>query len=233
MTMTLESASLTDALTDALRKQIISGDIPPGEKLSEIWVAHRFAVARPTAKAGLDRLTNEGILRRGARRSAVVPRLSAGDVADLYFSREPIESCAVVTLASRSLVPPNAERALTLMRMAAEQGRHTDHTESDIALHRALVTATGSERLRRMHETVMGETQLCIAQVRAHAGLDLPGLTDRHAAILEAIRSGDQAAAVAALQFDLHTCRDALLSDIATASRRASAPSNGSNISPH
>ena len=214
MAVTLVNSSLTDSLTDALRKEIISGKIAPGEKLSEIWVANRFEVARPTAKAGLDRLTNEGILRRGPRRSAVVPRLSADDIVDLYFSREPVESQVVQTLAERSYVPLDADRALVLMRMAAEHNLHAEHTEADVALHRALVVASGSERLRRMHETVMGETQLCIAQVRRHAGLDLVALTDRHSAILDAIRSGDPVGAVAALQADLHSCRDTLLGDI-------------------
>ncbi|WP_410791834.1 GntR family transcriptional regulator [Kribbella sp. C-35] len=217
MSVELESTSLTDSLTTALRKQIIASEIPPGEKLSEIWVANRFTVARPTAKAALDRLTNEGLLRRGPRRTAVVPQLSADDVSDLYYAREPIECKAVMTLARRGEVPGDADRSLALMRIAAERDQHTEHTEADVALHRALVAATGSKRLRRMHETVMGETQLCIAQVRSHAGLDLIALTDRHAAVLDAIRSGDPDEAVKALLADLHSCRDTLLSDIEAA----------------
>lgn len=218
MTLEIESVSLTDSLTDALRRQIIAGVIRPGEKLSELWVANRFAVARPTAKAAVDRLTNEGILRRGPRRSAVVPRLSAEDISDLYFSREPIEASAVTELAAKREVPMAAERALALMRVAAEQSNHADHTEADVSMHRALVAAVGSVRLRRMHETVMGETQLCIAQVRAQAGVDLHALTDRHAAILDAIRTGDTKQTIEALLADLHSCRDTLLGDVAALS---------------
>lgn len=216
MSLELESSSLTDSLADALRRQIIAGEIRPGEKLSELWVANRFAVARPTAKAAVDRLTNEGILRRGPRRSAVVPRLSAEDISDLYFSREPIEASAVSALASQREVPVAAERALALMRVAAEQNNHADHTEADISMHRALVAAVGSIRLRRMHETVMGEAQLCIAQVRAKADVDLIALTQRHAAILDAIRTGDAELAVDALFNDLHSCRNTLLGEVAT-----------------
>lgn len=218
MTIELKHASLTEALSDALRKQIIAGEIAPGEKLTEVWVANRFSVARPTARTGLERLTHEGVLRRGPRRSAMVPTLSADDVCDLYFSREPIESRAVNFLADRRQVPPAAERALLLMRMAAEHDQHADHTEADIALHCALVTATGSRRLQRMHQSVMGEAQLCIAQVRAHAGVDLHALTAQHEAIIEAIRSGVPADADDALRLDLHTCRDMLLRNIISGS---------------
>lgn len=211
----LQNTSLTDALCDALRKQIIGGELAPGEKLSEIWVANTFDVARPTAKAALDRLTNEGVLRRGRRRAAVVPRMAADDIADIYFAREPIEAKAVATLAERRDVPAAAERALALMRMAAQLGNHADHTSADIALHHALVVATQSPRLQRMYELVTGESQLCIAQVRRHDGLDLESLTIAHAAILDAIGAGDPEAAVAALHQDLFGCRDTLLADVA------------------
>lgn len=215
MAVPLENTSLTDSLCEALRRQIISGQIAPGQKLSEVWVANYYEVARPTAKAGLDRLTNEGLLRRGRRQTAVVPQMSAGDINDIYFAREPIEARAVRTLAEQGTVPPEAERALALMGMAAQLDQHAEHTSADISLHRALVAASGSARLQRMHETVMGESQLCIAQVRSHVGLDLAELTSTHAAILDAIRAGDPDAAEQALRNDLHGCRETLLSDIA------------------
>lgn len=214
MSSLLGASTLADSLSEALRKQIISGEVPPGIKLTEAWVAARFEVARPTAKASLDRLTAEGLLRRGPRRSSVVPKLSSDDVNDIYFSRGPVESTAVRSLAERADVPPEADRALTLMRVAAEHRDHSGHTEADVDFHRALVAAISSPRLQRMHQTVMGEAQLCIAQVRTAASVDLAALTDSHAAILDAIRAGDADAAAKALYADLEGCRLALLDDI-------------------
>jgi DNA-binding GntR family transcriptional regulator len=215
MTTVLGATSLTDSLTESLRKQIISGEIEPGARLTEAWVAERFEIARPTAKSGLDRLIGEGLLRRGPRRSSTVPRLSADDVSDIYFRREPVESKAVAELARRAEVPPEAERALTFMRVAAEHDAHSEHTEADIDFHRALVGAISSPRLRRMHQTVMGEAQLCIAQVRMNKYVDLAELTATHAAILDAIRAGKPDRAVAALKADLDSCRATLLADVA------------------
>lgn len=215
MSPVLAATSLTESLSAALRAQILKGEVPPGLRLTEAWVAERFDVARPTAKAGLDRLCAEGLLRRGPRRSSVVPQLSAEDITDIYFSRQPVETLAVRTLAASRIAPPDAQRALNLMRLAAEQSAHTDHTEADVAFHRALVAATASQRLQRMHASVMGEAQLCIAQVRRNASTDLTELTGRHAAILDAIASGEPDAAEAALRIDLEGCRDMLLADIA------------------
>lgn len=223
----IRAESLVDALSDALRRQIIDGTLAPEERLTELWVSSTFKVARPTAKASLDRLTTEGMLRRAPRRSVIVPRLTMADVADIYFSREPIESSAVTALAQSCALPADADRALSMMTIASQEDRHSEHTHADIAFHRALVAAAGSPRLRRMHDTVMGEAQLCIAQVRSHLGLDLVRLTADHAAIADAIKIGDEEAAVAALRKDLHGCRDLLLEDArraaeARATRRSS-----------
>jgi DNA-binding GntR family transcriptional regulator len=211
----LRAPSLVESLSEALRQQIIRGEITPGLRITEAWVADRFDVARPTAKAGLDRLCAEGLLRRGPRRSSVVPLLSAADIADIYFSRGPVEALAVRTLAATKAVPAEAQHALNLMQLAAEQSAHSDHTEADVAFHRALVAATASPRLQRMHGTVMGEVQLCIAQVRRNASTDLRELTGRHAAILDAVRAGNPQAAEEALRTDLDGCRDMLIADAA------------------
>ena len=215
MSPVLAATSLTESLSAALRAQILKGEVPPGLRLTEAWVAERFDVARPTAKAGLDRLCAEGLLRRGPRRSSVVPQLSADDITDIYFSRQPVETLAVRTLATSRITPTDAQRALNLMRLAAEQSAHADHTEADVAFHRALVAATASQRLQRMHASVMGEAQLCIAQVRRNASTNLTELTGRHSAILDAIANGEPDAAEAALRIDLEGCRDMLLADVA------------------
>jgi DNA-binding GntR family transcriptional regulator len=206
---------LTDSVAAALRRQVIGGELQPGLRITEGWVAERFGVARPTAKTGLDLVIAEGLLRRGPRRSATVPLLSAADIDDIYLSREPVESLAVMMLAKSRQIPDAAERALAHMLHAAERSAHPEHTEADVEFHYALVEATGSPRLARMHRTVMGEAQLCIAQIRQHALLDLRELTALHAAILDAIRDGDPVLAAAALRADLDGCRETLLVDVA------------------
>jgi DNA-binding GntR family transcriptional regulator len=219
--ISLEAASLTDTLSQVMRGQIISGKLEPGRRITESWVAETFSVARPTAKSGLERLTNEGLLRRSARRSAVVPLLTAEDVIDIYYSRESVEMWAVRTLAERSDSTDAARRALRMMTRAAEDGDLIAHIEADIDFHRELVSATGSTRLKRMHETIMGEAQLCIAQVQANVITDLAVVANEHAAILDGIAAGDPDAAIRALQTDLHGAREYLLADLSN-QRKAS-----------
>ena len=45
----LGPSSLTDALYESVRKRIVNGEIPQGEKLTEVRLATEYNVARPTA----------------------------------------------------------------------------------------------------------------------------------------------------------------------------------------
>lgn len=210
----LDAPSLTDAVATALRARIIAGALPPGERITEGWVAQEFSVARPTAKASLDRLTGQGLLRRGPRKSAVVPLFSREDVRDIYFSREAIELPSVAMLAATRTVPGRATKALLSMQHAASQADYIEHIEADIEFHRGLVAGTGSLRLIRMHETIMGEVQLCIAQVQKSAHTDLGEVTRDHSAILDAIADGDSDRAAAALTTDLLGASEGLMAEL-------------------
>jgi DNA-binding GntR family transcriptional regulator len=76
----LGPSSLTDALYESIRKRIVNGEIPQGEKLTEVRLATEYQVARPTAKAALERLTALGLLRRTAHKTAAVPVLDEAEI---------------------------------------------------------------------------------------------------------------------------------------------------------
>ncbi len=63
----------TTALVDALREQILAGELEPGARLPEEALASRFGVARPTARAAVQMLVFAVLLRRERNRTAFVP----------------------------------------------------------------------------------------------------------------------------------------------------------------
>ena len=164
----LAPSSLTDALYEAVRKRIVNGDIRPGEKLTELRLASEYSVARPTAKACVERLTSVGLLRRTAHRSAVVPEFDEAEILDLFIGREAVERSAVLALAKRKFVPIQATKAQLAIEQAARDRDFPSQVEADIEFHSSLVAAAGSRRLARMHESIMGEVQLTMGQFQAH-----------------------------------------------------------------
>src|SRR5690606_12437265 len=98
-----------------------------------------YGVARPTAKAALERLVAEGLLRRRAHRAAQVPQLSRDDIEDLYAVRLLIEEAAIVALAKRAHVPSAALKAQREIVVHSEGGEDAPFARPDLAFHHALV----------------------------------------------------------------------------------------------
>lgn len=210
----LGPSSLTDALYESIRKRIVNGEIPQGEKLTEVRLATEYNVARPTAKAALERLTALGLLRRTAHKTAVVPVLDQAEIRDLFFSRITIEKAAVSALAATSEVPADAARAQVAIEYAARDHLFENQVDADIAFHTALVTAVGSRRLSRMHELIIGEVQLTMGQYKAHRKANPSTVASEHAAVLEAIAAGDSTAAADHMAYHLEQAEGRLLSTL-------------------
>lgn len=204
--MILETRSVVDALRSEMQSQILSGSIPPGSTLPEGSVAQRFDVARPTAKAAIEQLVHVGLLRRSRNKTARVPVLDVADVADLYLSRGTIERAIVRVLAERGDVPADAVAAMKRFRAAiGAGGALAELVDSDIEFHRALAAASRSPRLRRLHEAVIGEAHLCMAQVQVRHLLRPQVIADEHHRIMAMIEARD--ADGASLEMDAHLAR--------------------------
>lgn len=207
----LKTSSLTDALYDALRVRIINGEIAAGEKLTEARVATEYNVARPTAKACLERLTAAGLLRRTAHKTAVVPSFGVEELADLFIAREAVERAAVTRLAEDGVVPDKAVHAQEAIEQAAERLNFPAQVEADIEFHTALVDAAGSVRLAKMHAMIMGEVHLTMGQFQAHRNAPPATVAEEHAQIMQAIRDASPERAEVALREHLVHARDRLI----------------------
>lgn len=211
MAANVRAVSLVDAVAEALRIAVISGDIPAGGVITEHGVATRFDVARSTAKAAVERLVTDGFLQRSAHKSARAPVLTTEDITDLYDTRTVLEESALSRLAATRQIPPAAERAADELVRHAERDAHDSMAAADVSFHRALVEAAGSPRLARMHSMIMGEAHICMVQVQDWRLLQPQTIIEEHERILDAIRSGDPDTAAAEVRSHLARARDQLL----------------------
>ncbi|MGH3359472.1 MAG: GntR family transcriptional regulator [Nocardioidaceae bacterium] len=187
----LSVQSLADALTDSLRSRIMAGELHAGDALTEAGLASHYEVARPTAKAAIERLVAEGLLERSAHKRARVPTMDLSRIADMYFARELVECQAYRLLAGRRALPDEAVRANDDLRSAAESGALPDLVDADVRFHQMLVHALESPRISKIHGALINEMRLCLVQVQAHRLLDPGIIADEHASILQAIGDGD------------------------------------------
>jgi DNA-binding GntR family transcriptional regulator len=187
----LKTTSVPDAVYEAVRQDIIGALLPPGALVTETAIALRYGVARPTGKAAIERLVSDGLLRRQAHKAARVPELSREDIEDVYEARSLVEESALRRLATLSRVPPAAQAAQDNLVGHARSGDNAAVAQDDIAFHRALVLGQDSQRLRRMHDLIMGEVELCIGQVQSYKLMRPSEIVEQHHAILDAVARGD------------------------------------------
>ena len=203
------SAVLPDSVYGELRERILSGVERPGSSITESAVALRHGVARPTAKLAIERLVTEGLLRREAHRAARVPTLERADIVDLFDTRAVVEAAAVEALAHGGSVPPEVVAAHRILLARAEHGE--PFAEADIAFHRAIGSGQPSPRLAHLHALLMGEIELCIAQVQSAGLLTAGEIATQHQGILDAILAGDADAAAELTRSHIHGSRDRLV----------------------
>ena len=198
MSLTLQTTTTRDALVAEVRKRILSGELKPGEPLTEAGLAGLFGVARPTVRSALQVLVGRNLVRSSGGRSLTVPVLTEQDVRDLFFVRTPLEIRAVREIVEKDLPLEDTEQRLAAMEALPDDASWADRVEAHTAFHTALVDAVGSPRLTRLYPAIQEEMQLCLAQLHRW----YPGPQDlavSHRALLDDIRSGDVDRACAAM----------------------------------
>ena len=122
-----------------------------------------------------------------------------------------IEKRTVSVLASRKNVPSAANQAHKAFLAAIPQGSVTEFVKADINLHIALVDGLRSPRMSRMYAAIIGEVELCMAQVQTDRLLPVHVMAREHEGILQAIKTGDEALSVTRLEQHIERARTRLL----------------------
>lgn len=215
---------VAELVADELRSQILSGELADGDILpKQDDLTARFGVSQPSIREALFTLESEGLLavRRGAHGGAIVRRPRADvaafmtamvlqsrntSVADLAESLALLEPMC----ASRAATLPQADRRplvsdLETVQQATEDavGDEVDFTSVARRFHDGIVRGCGLESLalavgvldslwsaheRRWASRTLGEG-------RYPSTREMEGVVEVHRRILEAIRTGDAAAA--------------------------------------
>lgn len=139
-------------LVATLRKRIIDGHYPPGERLAEIPVAEAFGVSRTPVRLAFRTLEQEGLLEKAGKRGYAVRAFSEADVLCALEVRGVLEGLAGLRLAERG-APPEVMAELLAAVADGEDLLAKGHlTEADIdrwsrlneRFHRAIVESAGS-----------------------------------------------------------------------------------------
>ncbi|MGR3495629.1 GntR family transcriptional regulator [Citreimonas sp.] len=184
-----------ESVEDALRAEILSGTIEPGERLGEMALANRFSVSRGPVRAALSNLADAGIVMLVPNSGARVRQITRADAGALYQVREALESAAARHAAERATRQDVSELDALLSEHGRSVAAHPEGAylqgDSDRDFHLVLVRLSGNPIIRRvLAEQLYPQLALLRTQHRSITGRGLAAL-DEHKRIAAAIRDGD------------------------------------------
>ncbi len=204
----LQRTSTVDALADALKREILDGQLRAGAWLRERELCEAYGVARHSLRAALRTLAAEGLVRIEPHRGATVARLEADQVRWLYELRAALELEAAHLALERhgGRLPAAVHAALEALQAACAgpEPSWSAMNEAHAVLHGAIVAASESPRIVAAHAALSGEMRLFLLQLQPH----LPA--DRLAADHAALVAGLEQAGPPVLREHLRAAADAL-----------------------
>ncbi len=206
---------------DLLRQAIVRGDVPLGERLTEVALAKQLGVSRTTVRTVLHQLVQEGLVNQFPYVGWSVMTLSPRDAWELYTLRSSLETLAAKLVADRvknsgmAPIKDVLDARLADLEQACEEGSQASIAAADMALHRTCVDLSGHGRLRSQYDQIQHQVQIYI---RSSDGLIRePALIfEQHKPLVAALLSGDPVAAQAAFATHLGSEGAILESHLAT-----------------
>ena len=187
----LNTVSTVEAAANAVRDLILDGQLEPGTRLREAEFAERLGIARHSFRAAAQILIGEGMLRREPHRGVQVPVMTGADIVDTFRLRAALELEAIRIVIAARQVPEGAMAAVKELSGLPDGAPWRDVVESDMRFHRAIIDATGSERIARTYAGVQSEIVMCMVNQRPL--YDRPAqVAAEHEELLESIVAADQ-----------------------------------------
>ena len=195
-----EVVSARDRAYQGIRAGILKGDFPPGSFIEEAMACEVTGVSRSPVREALNRLAAEGYLELHRRRGAMVRRLSATELRDLYEVRLMVETHAVRNICreSRTLPPELLRLCEAHEAMPAED--LLGCVEINRLFHQALVAAAGNRVLVDVFDGLQAPLSR-VAMVSLQQGFGKTEvIEDEHREMIAALSVHDEARALAVVE---------------------------------
>ena len=181
---------LRDQVLAELRRRIVDGVYPPGERLTEDRLAADFGVSRNPVREALRIAEADGLVVTAPRRGAVVATPDVGAVADLFAVRSRLEPLAARVAAERADAHDvtDLRALLDQAREATDAGDLSRVAELNSALHMRVIDITGNRWLSTLSAAIYLHVHWIF---RVSASYRAVHSWQEHIRLVDAIADGD------------------------------------------
>lgn len=143
----IQQPTVADQVFDALRRRILSLELPPNTKISEIEVARMMGVSRQPVREAFKQLAKLGFLMIRPQSGTTVSLISEESVLRARFVRTALEvktirtACETLTDTGRDALAG----LIDVQKIAVRNGDRTGFYDADEAFHREICIIAGVE----------------------------------------------------------------------------------------
>lgn len=182
--------SIVRELADKLKTHILNGRFKPGEFLRDLRMAEEYEVSRNTFRSAAQLLVSYGILRQATNRGFYVPEFGPDDIVDVTRLRAVLEAEAVKMIVLNGKIPDDAIKAVERLRNMPPDAPRSLLVTADRDFHRAIIAASGSDRLQRCYEMLECEIELLLVQRQDHYE-DSQAIVSEHEHLIACLKTRD------------------------------------------
>ena len=192
----LQTSSLTSVVQGELERMILSGELAPGEKLTEMALATRLGVSRGPLREAFRMLEEAGLVRTEKNRGVVVRDIPIDEAVEIFDLRAAMDELVGRQLAGHASPAQLKELRETIdaMERAVKAGDARRYHLLNLAFHDRLVEMAGNRKLTEIYRKLIKELSL-FRRLNLADGWLMPISASEHRQIVKAIASGNADAA--------------------------------------
>lgn len=203
-----------------LKRQILTLELKPGERIYEPAMAAALQVSRTPLREAIRRLISESLLEQQPTGGVLVPTLDEAAISELYEVRAAMESLMARNACLKATAADIEELRGILARNAAVVEFADDAMQQGIALHSKIARIAGNSWARRFHDQISSQMERYRHFTNSTRERREQALA-QHRTLVDAIAAGD-AGKAAQMAFDhVLGARDAAVRAIAGSSTTA------------
>ena len=210
----IKNISIREQTLDTLRDAILTGELKPGQTLTEMDLSKQLGVSRAPIREALRILNSEGLVETIPYHGTTVRRLTKIDIEELYSMRIQLETFAVERVISTKS-DQDIEKLKNFYQQMVKAGNNNDLktvNEIDREFHDALIAMSGHSLLLTLWQMVAMRVRQVMALTNMRNS-DLTQIARNHLPLIEAIEEGNLTVAKQILSTHIASAGDLIAED--------------------
>jgi DNA-binding GntR family transcriptional regulator len=189
--LTFVNNSISENVYASLKRAIVRGELPPGNRLRVLDIANKFDISQAPVREALERLKQEGLVVGKPNKGSAVSDITLKEIRDIYALRLLVEGFVIRETMSRldQELLDQLEQIMANMRKAADEDEAYDMVEWDMAFHGFFYKHSNNDQLNDIWNNITVKIARFIAVTNSIYSKEL--LIEGHAELLRIVKSGD------------------------------------------